>query len=66
MNYSRRDLLKFGVGAAAMFAAGARALELRAQPPAKKIPIALEMWSVRDVAEKDPRRRVCGGGQNGL
>lgn len=54
MDYSRRDLLKLGVGAAAMCAAGTSALNLRADAPAKKIPIALEMWSVRDVAKDDP------------
>ena len=60
MNYSRRDLLKFGVGAAALCAAGTEASNLRAQEPKKKIPIALQMWSVRDVAQKDPAGTFAG------
>jgi len=54
MNYSRRDLLKFSAGAAAACAVGTRALSFAAETPKKKLPIALEMWSVRDVAQKDP------------
>jgi sugar phosphate isomerase/epimerase len=59
MNYSRRDLLKLGVGAAAICATGTKALDLRAATPAKKIPIGLEMWSVRDVAQKDPAGTIA-------
>jgi sugar phosphate isomerase/epimerase len=54
MNISRRNLLKLGVGAAAMCAVGTKVSNLRGDAQAKKIPIALQMWSVRDVAQKDP------------
>jgi sugar phosphate isomerase/epimerase len=54
MNVSRRNLLKFGVGAAAMCAVGTKVSTLRGEPPKKKIPLGLQMWSVRDVAEKEP------------
>jgi sugar phosphate isomerase/epimerase len=54
MNLSRRNLLKLGVGAAAMCAVGTKVSNVRGDGPAKKIPIGLQMWSVRDVAAKDP------------
>jgi sugar phosphate isomerase/epimerase len=55
MNFTRRDLLKLGAGAAAaaMWTAGARPASLCADEPKKKIPIALELYSLRDIAGKD-------------
>jgi sugar phosphate isomerase/epimerase len=54
MNLSRRDLLKLGAGAAALVATGVRPAGLRAAQPKKKIPIGLQLYSVRNVAAKDP------------
>lgn len=51
MSYSRRDVLKLGAGAA-LLAAGARLPDALAAP-AKKIPIALQLYSVRHDCEKD-------------
>ncbi len=53
MNRSRRDLLKWGIGAAALGAAGVRPAGVLAGEPKKKIPIALQLYSVRDVCAKD-------------
>jgi sugar phosphate isomerase/epimerase len=53
MSITRRDLLKFGAGAAAMSAVGVVPSMLRANQAGKKIPIALELYSIRDVAPKD-------------
>jgi sugar phosphate isomerase/epimerase len=50
MRFTRRDLLKLGVGA--MLTAGVRPARLLAGP-SKKIPIALELYSLRDIAGKD-------------
>ena len=54
MNLSRRNLLKLGVGTVAMCAVGTKVSNLRGEAAAKKIPIGLQMYSVRDVAPKDP------------
>jgi sugar phosphate isomerase/epimerase len=53
MNLSRRDLLKLGAGAAALWSTGARTARLGADEAKKKIPIALQLYSVRDIAGKD-------------
>jgi sugar phosphate isomerase/epimerase len=53
MNFTRRDLLKLSVGAAATCAVGVRPSCLRAEETKKKIPIALQLYSVRDVIPKD-------------
>ena len=53
MNYSRRDLLKWGAGAAALWTAGIRPASLNADDPKNKIPIALQLYSVRDLMGKD-------------
>ena len=50
MNYSRRDFLKAGTGAAALMAAGRPIL---AAAESKKIPIGVQLYSVRQAAEKD-------------
>jgi sugar phosphate isomerase/epimerase len=51
MNYSRRDLLKLGAGAAALCAVGAN--PLRADTNQKKIPIALQLYSIRKQCATD-------------
>jgi sugar phosphate isomerase/epimerase len=53
MNASRRDLLKLGAGAAALWTAGVRPAGLYADPPKKKIPIGLQLYSVREDAARD-------------
>jgi sugar phosphate isomerase/epimerase len=52
MNLSRRDMLKIGAGAAALCATGSRPLHAFTTP-AKKIPIALQLYSLRDDCAKD-------------
>jgi len=51
MDLSRRDLLKFGIAATATWATGPSLL--RAQAAAKKIPIGLQLYSVRTDCAKD-------------
>lgn len=53
MNLSRRNLLKLGVGAAAFGTVGTRVASLFAEQSKKKIPIGLQLYSLRDVASKD-------------
>jgi len=62
MSLSRRDMLRLGAGAAAFCVTGARAAALAqrarrrrkvATEPAKKIPIGLQLYSVRGECEKD-------------
>jgi sugar phosphate isomerase/epimerase len=53
MNVSRRDLLKLGVSAAALCATGVRPAFSFAEEPAKKIPIGLQLYSIRDITAKD-------------
>ena len=52
MNLSRRNMLKIGAGAAALCATGSRPLHAFTTP-AKKIPIALQLYSLRDDCAKD-------------
>jgi sugar phosphate isomerase/epimerase len=57
MDYSRRDLLKWGAAATALWAAPATAYSgegrRRRVVAAKKIPIGLQLYSVRKECEKD-------------
>ena len=53
MNISRRELLQLGTGAAAMLLAGVRPLSAMANRKAEKIPIGLQLYSVRQDCEKD-------------
>jgi len=56
MRLSRRDLLKLGAGAAAAWAAGASLTDAQAaeaKKPGKKIPIGLQLYSVRKDCVKD-------------
>jgi sugar phosphate isomerase/epimerase len=52
MTFNRRDLLKLGLGATALCAAGVRPARLLADDK-KKIPIGLQLYSVRDACAKD-------------
>jgi len=53
MNLSRRDLLKLGAGVAALWTTGGRLLPA-ADACQKKIPIGLQLYSVRKDCAKDP------------
>jgi sugar phosphate isomerase/epimerase len=53
MNFSRRHLLKLGLGSAAMCAAGVGPAYLCAVAGARKIPLGVQLWSVQDAAAKD-------------
>ena len=53
MNLSRRDLLKWGGGTATAWATGALPSVLMADDAAKKIPIGLQLYSVRKQCEQD-------------
>jgi sugar phosphate isomerase/epimerase len=53
MNFSRRNLLKLGVGAAAAWTAGVRPANLHADQSKKKIPIGLQLNSMREIVAKD-------------
>jgi sugar phosphate isomerase/epimerase len=52
MKLSRRNVLKLGAGGAILWTAGVRPASLRAEY-AEKIPIGLQLFSVRDVIGKD-------------
>jgi len=53
MDYSRRDVLKLGAGVATLWASGANLRSAETQPGKKKIPIGLQLYSVRGECEKD-------------
>lgn len=53
MNISRRSMLKFSASTAAIWAAGANPLRAEMQSARKKIPLALQLYSVRDACAKD-------------
>jgi sugar phosphate isomerase/epimerase len=50
MDFTRREMLRFGLSSAALWAAGAQALSAAEK---KKIPIALQLYSVRQACTKD-------------
>lgn len=50
MDYSRRNVLKMGVSAAATWAMGSKLL---AADAGKKIPVGLQLYSVREACQKD-------------
>jgi len=52
MNLSRRDILKLGASTAALWAARAKGLAMQAEPR-KKIPVGLQLYSVREDCGKD-------------
>jgi sugar phosphate isomerase/epimerase len=52
MNVSRREILKLGAGAAALWTTAALPLSALGAPM-KKIPIGLQLYSLRDIAGKD-------------
>jgi sugar phosphate isomerase/epimerase len=54
MNYSRREMLKLGAGAAALWTTGVDPLSAaEVESAKKKIPIGLQLYSVRQDCEKD-------------
>lgn len=53
MSISRRELLKLGTGTAAMLLAGTKPLPAMANWAGEKIPIGLQLYSVRQDCEKD-------------
>ena len=53
MNYSRRDVLKLGAGAAGAWLAGIGTLGAQEKASQKKIPIGLQLYSVRGECAKD-------------
>ncbi|MHB0956195.1 MAG: sugar phosphate isomerase/epimerase family protein [Pirellulaceae bacterium] len=53
MKISRRELLQWGSGTAAALLAGVRPLSAMANLNAEKIPIGLQLYSVREDCEKD-------------
>ncbi len=53
MKLSRRKLLKLGAGAAALWATGIGLRRAAAQASSKKIPIGLQLYSVRKDCEED-------------
>lgn len=64
MNVTRREMLKVGVGGSALWLAGG-VLPRSARAETRKIPIALEMWSVRDEAQKDLPRVLAAVAEMG-
>jgi len=65
MNLSRRNLLKLGAGAAALCAVGTCPAGLLADEPRKKIPIGLQLYSLRDVCPKDFAGTLAAVGKMG-
>ncbi len=65
MDLSRRDLLKLGVGAAALCATGISGRAARADAKGKKIPIGLQLYSVRDECNKDLPGTLAAVGKMG-
>jgi sugar phosphate isomerase/epimerase len=53
LHFSRRSLLKAGAGAAALWTVGLRLPSVCADQATEKIPIGLQLYSLRDVAVKD-------------
>lgn len=53
MNFSRRNMLKLGMGAAGLLAVGVKPLRAVEVKSEKKIPIGLQLYSVRDACGKD-------------
>lgn len=64
MNLTRREMLKFAACGSAMYLAGAT-LPKSVQAATGKIPIALELWSVRDEAQKDLTRVLAAVAEMG-
>jgi len=65
MDLSRRDLLKLGVGSAALWATGVSGKVARAEPIGKKIPIGLQLYSVRNECAKDLPGTLAAVGKMG-
>ena len=53
MDLSRRQVLRLSAGAAATWLTGTALAPSRAATTAEKIPVGLELWSVRQQCEKE-------------
>jgi hypothetical protein len=65
MNVSRRQILQLSAGVAATWVTGARLAPCWATPAEEKIPIGLELWSVRHQCEKELPTVLKAVGQMG-
>lgn len=65
MNLSRRQMLQLTAGAAATSILGTRWAQPAGAAPAKKIPIGLELWSVRQLCERQLPMVLKAVGQMG-
>ena len=65
MSISRRNFLSLGAGAAAAWLAGAGRLAAAAKPRDRKIPIGLQLYSVRHACQEDLPRVLEAVGQMG-
>lgn len=65
MNISRRNFLSLGAGATAAWLAGAGRLAAAAKPRDRKIPIGLQLYSVRHACQKDLPRVLKAVGEMG-
>jgi sugar phosphate isomerase/epimerase len=65
MDLSRRDLLKLGVGSAALWATGISGRAATADAGGKKIPIGLQLYSVRNDCAKDLPGTLAAVGKMG-
>jgi sugar phosphate isomerase/epimerase len=65
MNLTRRDLLRLGAGAAALWTTAAPTALWGAAGSTKKIPIALQLYSLRSILEKDVPGTLTAVGQMG-
>ncbi|MFH1921829.1 MAG: sugar phosphate isomerase/epimerase [Planctomycetota bacterium] len=65
MNISRRNFLTLGAGATAAWLAGARRLAPAAEPRNEKIPVGLQLYSVRHACQKDLSKVLKAVGEMG-
>jgi sugar phosphate isomerase/epimerase len=65
MDLSRRDLLRLGLGSAALWATGISGKVAIADGEGKKIPIGLQLYSVRDQCAKDLPGTLAAVGKMG-
>lgn len=69
MIFSRRNMLKTFVGAAAMVVAGGNTFTLAADAAKTNIPVALQLYSIREVCKKDlpgTLKKVAAMGYEGV
>lgn len=69
MTISRRNIIKLGLGATAMLASGTNPLSALADSGKGKIPVALQLYSVRNACKKDlpgVLKKVAAMGYDGV